>query len=102
MRGCECAEYMMQPVVVQMATEVVTIPVRRATNVLVVQTVTMAYGNGTAAGNGTALGSGSNGTTVASMGFGTGTGSFRPLPTGATAVSAALGSHRPLVTGTMR
>lgn len=74
--------YMMQPVVVQMVTEVVTVPVRRAMSVIVVETVTMGNlsiaANGTA-GNGTALGS--NGTTVASMGFG----SYRPLYTAATA-----------------
>lgn len=66
-----------QPVVVAMVTEVVTVPVRRVTSLMVVETVTV--GNFSSAANMTALGS--NGTTAGSMGFGKGTGTRWPLYT---------------------
>ena len=74
--GVRLGEFL-QPVVVQMVTEVVTVPVRRTTSLLVIETVAVGgnypgAANGTA-GNGTV--SGSFGTMAPSMGFGTG----RPL-----------------------
>lgn len=60
---------MMQTVVLEMVTEVVTVPVRRATRVIVVETVTVR--NSSAKMDGTATALGSHGTSTASAGFGT-------------------------------
>lgn len=65
------AGFVEQAIVVKMVTEIVTVPVRRMTSVIVVETVTMA--NSSSAANETALGG--NGTAAASMGVGT----HRPL-----------------------
>lgn len=65
--------FVLQTVAVKMVTEVVTVPVKRTTSVLVVEVVTMSNStgaaNGTTFANGTGLGS--NGTSIASLGLGT-------------------------------
>lgn len=79
--------YMMQPVVIEAVTSVVTVRVRRATRIVVVETVGVSpAGNGSIATNGTA-----NAGKVTALG-----GVF------STAASFGFGSHAPLYSATGR
>ena len=80
----------MQGVVLQVVEELVVVPVRKVTSVLVVETVVLG-------GNITMQ---RNGTTTASMGFGTGRPSAGVFGTAAASASLGYGTFGPLYTGT--